>query len=409
MSYYILDENNIKEYVKNTKQLSGFFAGDEIEAKEIGDGNLNMVFIVSSANNKANSIIIKQAIPYLRCVGESYPLAKERMRYEIRSMLEYERLCPSYVPKIHHTDEEMCLIAMQNLDHHIIMRKGIVEGVTYPHFAEHISEYMANTLFNTSSFALSSADKRALMSQFMMNTELCKLTEDFVFTSPYMTDPTNRHNPEIDEEVKKIRHDDAFKIKAMQLKYIFMNKSEALIHGDLHTGSVMLNQDETFVIDSEFAFFGPIGFDTGAVFGNLLMAYCSCIIHEDKEYSEWLLGSAINILKLFESKFLALWDKQDESAMLAKPYFEDMDDAKSEFKELMMKQILSETVGFAGCKMMRRQMGVAHILEIESIEDEKQRAIVEKAVIKLAREFVINFQKLDNINDIFDTIKRVLR
>ena len=95
--------------------------------------------------------------------------------------------------------------------------------------------------------------------------------------------------------------------------------------------------------------------------------------------------------------------------MLAKPYFEDMDDAKSEFKELMMKQILSETVGFAGCKMMRRQMGVAHILEIESIEDEKQRAIVEKAVIKLAREFVINFQKLANIREIFDTIKRVLR
>jgi len=409
MSYHILDETNILKYVKSTKELSGFFAGDELQAKEIGDGNLNLVFIVSSKNDPSKTMIIKQAIPYLRCVGESFPLAKERMRYEIRSMLEYERLAPSFIPKIYHSDETMCVLAMQNLNRHIIMRKGIIEGVRYPNFAEHIASYMATTLFGTSSFALSSADKRALMDKFTMNTELCKLTEDFVFTSPYMTDATNRHNTEINEEVEKIRHDAEFKIKAQELKYIFMNKSEALIHGDLHTGSIMLNEQETFVIDSEFAFFGPIGFDVGAVFGNLLMAYCSYFVREDKEYQEWLLKTAFETLKAFEAKFRALMDTVKESAVFAPPYFDGLDDARNEFSDTMMRQIFAETIGFAGCKMMRRQMGVAHVLDIESIEDEKQRAIAEKAVIKIAREFVVNYQKLDNINDVFDAVKKAVK
>ncbi len=51
------------------------------------------------------------------------------------------------------------------------------------------------------------------------------------------------------------------------------NHSEALLHGDLHIGSIMANEEETCVIDPEFALFGPIGFDVGAYIGNLFLAY----------------------------------------------------------------------------------------------------------------------------------------
>ena len=44
-----------------------------------------------------------------------------------------------------------------------------------------------------------------------------------------------------------------------------MGSPEALIHGDLHTGSIMVTESETRVIDPEFAFYGPMGFDVGAV------------------------------------------------------------------------------------------------------------------------------------------------
>lgn len=44
------------------------------------------------------------------------------------------------------------------------------------------------------------------------------------------------------------------------------------------------------VIDPEFAFYGPMGFDLGALIGNLLLAYCGVPGNgQGSEYAEWLL------------------------------------------------------------------------------------------------------------------------
>ena len=59
-----------------------------------------------------------------------------------------------------------------------------------------------------------------------------------------------------------------------------MTSAEALIHGDLHTGSIMMTTEDTRVIDPEFAFIGPMGFDVGAVIGNLFLAYFAQGGHE---------------------------------------------------------------------------------------------------------------------------------
>ena len=74
-----------------------------------------------------------------------------------------------------------------------------------------------------------------------------------------------------------------------------MTSAQALIHGDLHTGSIMLTTDDTRVIDPEFAFIGPIGFDVGAVIGNLLLAFFAQEGHEAAPgardaYREWILA-----------------------------------------------------------------------------------------------------------------------
>ena len=56
------------------------------------------------------------------------------------------------------------------------------------------------------------------------------------------------------------------------MKLKFLTDAQALIHGDLHTGSIMVTDSDTRAIDPEFAFFGPMGFDIGALIGNLLIA-----------------------------------------------------------------------------------------------------------------------------------------
>jgi 5-methylthioribose kinase len=55
----------------------------------------------------------------------------------------------------------------------------------------------------------------------------------------------------------------------------FCERAQALIHGDLHTGSVMVTTESTQVIDPEFGFYAPMGFDIGAFLGNLILAYFS--------------------------------------------------------------------------------------------------------------------------------------
>lgn len=54
-----------------------------------------------------------------------------------------------------------------------------------------------------------------------------------------------------------------------------MTKSQALLHGDLHTGSIMVTDSQTRVFDPEFAFYGPMGFDIGAIIGNLLLNFAA--------------------------------------------------------------------------------------------------------------------------------------
>ncbi|KAL2521173.1 Methylthioribose kinase-like [Forsythia ovata] len=53
----------------------------------------------------------------------------------------------------------------------------------------------------------------------------------------------------------------------------FCEKAQALLHGDLHTGCVMVTGESTQVIDLEFGFYGPMGFDIGAFIGNSILAY----------------------------------------------------------------------------------------------------------------------------------------
>jgi 5-methylthioribose kinase len=257
---------------------------------------------------------------------------------------------------------------MEYLSSHIIMRKGMIEGIEYPKFAEHISSFLANTLFKTSSLYLSSSDKRMLTSQFIGNSELCKLTEDFVFTAPFMEDDTNAELPELSDAAECIANDTELKTKILHLKYKFMNQSDALLHGDLHTGSIMVNQDETYVIDSEFAFVGPMGFDVGALIANLVMSWVSHTLQDDnKKYSDLILDTINSVWPLFNKKFLTLWSETEESALLTKGFANSK--ILAAYQAQFMKTLLQESIGFAGCKIIRRQFGIAGVEDIREIED----------------------------------------
>ncbi len=397
MSYTILNASNISSYLLSLPTIKEYFNDTNLEVEEIGDGNLNFVFLVSSLNDSSKKLIVKQAVPYLRCVGESYPLSRDRMLYEIRSLQEFAKISNN-IPRIYHSDEEMSLIVMEYLANHLIMRYGMIDGTIYPNFSKHIGDYLAHTLFKTSSLYLSSAKKRELSAKFIGNSELCKLTEDFVFTAPFMEDETNADIPQIADEHLRLSQDRELKVNILKLKYKFMTQTDALLHGDLHTGSIMLNQDETFIIDSEFAFMGPMGFDVGALVANLVMSWVSHRVQNNHKYAEWVEQTIEQVWKDFSSEFRKLWNKTKESGLITKG-FADTETLRTYIDEYI-NELLKETIGFAGCKILRRQFGIAGVEDIRGIKDNDTREEANRLAIKIGERFVKGHMSVESIKDI---------
>ncbi len=400
MTYEIMTAQTLPDYLRSIPAVGEFFGTEELDVEEIGDGNLNFVFVVKSRREPQKSLIVKQAVPYLRCAGEGYPLSKERMKFEIRALQSYTM----HAPKIFHADEEMSLVVMEHLKSHKILRKGLIAKERYPSFAEHIGTFLAHTLFKSSSLYLQSDEKRELIGRFNENRELCKLTEDFVFTFPYMQNETNHIEPQCEAEAKELFGDCAFKERVLGLKYRFMTQTDALLHGDLHTGSIMVNEEESFVIDPEFAFVGPFGFDIGALLANLANSYIS---HRhtsgDEEYMEWIAETMERVWEVFKSEFLRLWEETKESALILPGFLDEA--TLKRFKKDFMLDILRQSAGFAGCKMARRVFGIAGVEEIRGIEDAAVRKAAMMEALRCGRELVMEHENIETIRDFVDIVK----
>lgn len=403
--YHPLDTATLPDYLAKIDSCAAILGGtpSDWQVGEVGDGNLNLVFII---RGPGGSLVAKQALPYVRLVGESWPLPLKRAFFEHEALMTQIDSAPSLVPAVHHYDDAMALTVMEHLTPHIILRKGLIAGTIYPNLAEDISEFMAQTLFKTSDLYLSAKEKKRRNAVFCDNDELCKITEDLVFTDPYRIAELNRWtSPQLDDVAAKIRGDAALKVAVQSLKEAFMGRAEALIHGDLHSGSIMVTETQTKVIDPEFAFYGPRGFDVGAVIGNLFLAYFSQPGHatdsnDRAEYGEWILTQVATIWDGFRHKFLRLWETQGHGDSYVAELFSDPAGAAalSVQREAYMQTLFYDSLGFAGAKMIRRILGLAHVEDLESIEDPNLRAACETKALLLGRTLIVDRQSYSGIS-----------
>lgn len=385
---------------------------NKLEIEEVGDGNLNFVYIVISPSG---SFVIKQALPYIRCIGESWPMAKERAYFEAITLKEHGRLCPDYVPEVYHFDNSMCLIGMRYIEPpHIILRKGLIAGIEYPLLAEHISDYMAKTLFYTSLLYLTTTDHKSAVAKYCGNVEMCRLTEQVVFSDPYKVSEHNHWtSPYLDSDAEAVREDNILKLEIAELKSKFCERAQALIHGDLHTGSVMVTEDSTQVIDPEFGFYGPMGFDIGAFVGNLILAYFAQDGHavdgnDRKPYKVWILKTITETWNLFYKKFTALWDEhKDGPGEAYLPAIYNNPDVQLLVKQKYMKELFHDTLGFGAAKMIRRIVGVAHVADFESIKEAKKQAVCERKALNFAKNLLKERRDFESISDVVSAMEQL--
>ncbi|MCG7319113.1 S-methyl-5-thioribose kinase [Brevibacillus laterosporus] len=398
MGYQALSVQEAILYVQNQGTI--FTQDASLVSQEIGDGNLNLVFrITDEATGK--SVIVKQALPYARVVGESWPLTLDRSRIEAEALKIQRELVGDLVPEVYHHNSELALTIMEDVGDHKLLRAGLIDGEVYPHFARHIGTFLAHTLFFTSDLGIHPFAKKANVSKFI-NPELCKITEDLVFTDPYVDHETNDFNPLIRRDIEAIWENQALRREIAKLKYGFLTRAEALLHGDLHTGSIFVTQTSTKVIDPEFAFYGPIGFDIGAVIANLILNYAGqyglqADIEKRESYRFYLLDTVENVWNEFVSKFVRLWHKQAEERSARVP----------DFWQDYVSQVLQDTAGYAGCKILRRVIGLAGVADLNRIEQVEIRAEAERLALEIGQSLIINRKHFTEIADITASVRDI--
>jgi 5-methylthioribose kinase len=383
------------------------------QVREVGDGNLNLVFIVTGSAGQA---IVKQALPYVRLVGESWPLPLKRSFFEYHALTRQAARDPGSVPDVWHFDETQAIVVMEFLSPHVILRHALIAGRQVAGLGERLGQFCARTLFRGSDLSMKPADRKADLALFAGNVELCDITENLVFSDPYFDAPLNRHTPELDGMVARLRADLSLKVAAQHLKLAFASRAETMLHGDLHTGSVMVTDTETKVIDPEFATYGPIGFDVGMLIANFLMAHLSQPGHEATPgaragQQDWLLSVVETIWDTFTAEFALLWRTERRGMLYQASLYEDQGHALAAEQALadLIGQIWRDTLGFCGVEMHRRILGLAHNAEFEQITDTARRAACEARALAMGRQLMLGTTSLPGIGAVTAMARRMTK
>ncbi|MFT4146299.1 MAG: S-methyl-5-thioribose kinase [Mobilitalea sp.] len=381
-TYFLMKTEDIEAYVQ--EKLAFFPADAAIDCKEIGDGNLNYVFRLIDTNT-GKSVIVKQAGEVTR-ISADMKLSTDRGRIEANILKIQGQYAPGLVPEVYLYDEVMCAMIMEDMVGHTMMRKGLINHEIYPKFAEDITTFLVNTLLLSTDVVMGHKDKKENVKSFI-NPDLCEISEDLVYSEPFI-DYNHRNNvfsPIADFVQKELYEDKALHLEAAKSKFAFMNNAQALIHGDLHTGSIFINQEHIFVFDPEFAFYGPMGYDIGNVIANMFFAYCNgdaTIQDEQKkaEFCGWVLDAIVEIVDKFIAKFKVVYKENVTDTM-----------AKTEgFMEWYLGTVLADTAAVAGFESIRRTVGMANVKDVTSIPNLDKRARAEKIIITLAKNYIMN-------------------
>eukprot|EP00547_Thalassionema_nitzschioides_P016058 CAMPEP_0194233428 /NCGR_PEP_ID=MMETSP0158-20130606/1417_1 /TAXON_ID=33649 /ORGANISM="Thalassionema nitzschioides, Strain L26-B" /LENGTH=402 /DNA_ID=CAMNT_0038966337 /DNA_START=28 /DNA_END=1233 /DNA_ORIENTATION=+ len=345
----LLTADTVTTYVlKNLDKLPTGFFGEEaltsLTASAIQGGNVNYAFVVSSGDKK---VFVKQAPEFVAIFGpDGFPLTSERMQKEMNVYKEWKDMLKDdqgYLPEIYFFDKSHMAVCMQFLDgyellDHVLVSppKSSSEWSLPASISEGLGTFMGQTHAATHSSRLSE-EKVAFYTKEYENRPMRDIQLEFVFTKAY--------KESTEEERCGLEFSGAFMGEVEELKTLYNNttshkdNSLVLSHGDLHPGSVMVDEEgDMKVIDPEFTIYGPPGLDVGS----LLSGYVLGAIHQAFSKHGAAAEKIIASIKL-------VWDSY------VKAFTAEHPDASTS----LIESIEVETVGFAVAEVCRTALGKA--------------------------------------------------
>jgi len=381
--YEFLTPDTTAEYIKSVPEIATKIDADDIvSVEEVGDGNLNLVFIIRDGAGRG--VVLKQALPYVRLVGPEWPMTPDRARHEAEALRKHAELVPELVVDLYSYDSSRYLMAMEDLSDHKVWRGALNEGLRHDGAAAAMGRYVGAVAFGTSCLGMERHDLAERLAA-SVNPDLCIITEDLVFTEPYVDAGRNSVLAANEKDAQDLANDDVMVSEMGQAKWAFMTRAEALIHGDLHTGSVMVKGESEAgsgaavsvkAFDPEFAFYGPVAFDLGALYANYLIAAARACALGDEEHMRWTLALPQQTWTAFEEEFRRQWPNRVDPRVY-----------RDDFLENSLDTWRKEAWQFGAAKMARRIVGLAKTTDIETL-DESLREGAARGVLQAARLMV---------------------
>jgi 5-methylthioribose kinase len=292
----------------------------------------------------------------------------------------------------------------------VILRSLLIGGKRVNNLGLRLGKFIARNAFRGSDLALPIIDRKADTKLFLDNHALCNITESLVFTDPYFDAELNHHNAVIDGVVASLRQNIKLKTEAQVLLTKFVANSETLLHGDLHTGSVMCTEDSVRIIDPEFATYGPMGFDLGMMLANLVMAYISQPAHrssgELNSYQSWILEVIEDLVVAFTEEFSALWHSERSGVLFPHSLFEDQQHDANLPLQGKLREIWSDALGFCGIEMHRRTLSLAHNADFETIEDVAHRGELEAQNLIAGAQLIIERHSIADVKAMMAVVQK---
>lgn len=326
--------------------------------EEIGDGNLNFVYRISDASH--SSFILKYAPPYLRLLDEDFKLPQERICVEMHTMCYFESIAPSFVPHIFHCDEAHFYCVMEDLKGYVLLQQKRLKEEIPLVIYEKLGTFLGLLYTNT---------PPPHQEDFYENATLKHISETYIFVFPHIPNHEALIIPPFFTPTCK---SSLFEENMRTLTALFLHVKECLIHGDLHTGSLLVHGDDVKVIDAEFSLFAPLGFDMGVLFAHILLG----------ELHALMLGKKAQT----QEALLSVWE-----------HF------SLHVKEVP-SHILGQSAGFCGAELYRRLVVPAKAKPLLALPSHLHAQAYQK-VEALAVSLVENYLQIKQMHDMLRLLK----
>lgn len=405
-AYKVLTPAEAINYIRTYITL--FPKEDELVAKQVSgnspsvDGYVNVIIAIQSVKNN-KSVILKQVMPHLKSstgnkVYKLIPL--DRIKAEVDSIKFWDMICPNSVPKIYVWDDVHKIIIMEDLSRLKIMSSELLKRKKFPKLPKQLGTFLGKTAFYTSDLFLTHKEKINLKNRFT-TCNIKYLWDDFMFMGAILDNSNYHMNINIQKDVATFCSNRKIRQEVIQLRDVYVNKMQCLIHSDFHTSNIFVDYNEMKVFDTEYATYGPISFDIGRILGSIILTYASLLGLDDisesekKDYQEYLLEMIEGIYQEFSDTFHRAWVQHSNKSNNYQTYY----------NQFYRKSILKETIGFIACSSISRIYDEGLPFDFRRIDDLEKRGIGQKFIIKLAEQLLLYGKKINEIKELTGLIK----